>query len=271
MSRRFNSSRRASSRALAPTLALLFALAFAFAVDAPAQHNVVRVLDGDTLELANGENVRLIGIDTPEGGLRKRKNRPAVRAQPFYLEAKRALTELVDGRDVVLVIDRDPYDRYERRLAYVELTDGVDVQLELLRRGLAMAYAYPPNIARLDSYLRAQDEAMRARRGIWDAPEFAAQTANDNLSLRIGPGRVGGEITSVSETRKYLYFHFGKRFKIGVPRVRWTQFWGEREPQSLIGRRIVAQGRIHANYNKKGKRTSQRMYVRHPSMMQVAE
>ena len=47
-----------------------------FARGEPAVRQVVRVVDGDTIELDCGEIVRLIGLDTPETG---HPNRPAKR------------------------------------------------------------------------------------------------------------------------------------------------------------------------------------------------
>lgn len=88
---------------------------------------VVGVVDGDTLDVSNGERVRLIGIDTPEIG------------QCGYGEATATLRQLVAGRSVNLVPGaRDDRDRYGRLLRYVE-ADGVDVNLSMLRSGRAIA------------------------------------------------------------------------------------------------------------------------------------
>lgn len=90
-------------------------------------YTVTHVVDGDTIDVTGGVRVRLIGIDTPERG--------ACGAT----EATAALRALVDGRRVVLVPGaRDDVDRYGRLLRYVEV-DGVDVNLEMLRQGRAVA------------------------------------------------------------------------------------------------------------------------------------
>jgi endonuclease YncB( thermonuclease family) len=88
---------------------------------------VIEVVDGDTIVVAGGQRVRMIGIDTPERG------------QCGYYEATAALTALVGLRPVVLVGGaRDDVDRYGRLLRYVEV-DGVDANLEMLRNGHARA------------------------------------------------------------------------------------------------------------------------------------
>ncbi len=87
---------------------------------------VVEVIDGDTIDLGNGERVRLVGIDTPERG------------ECGYEKAADALSALVLGRQVELVRSDEDRDRYDRLLRYVDV-DGVDAGLELVRRGLAVA------------------------------------------------------------------------------------------------------------------------------------
>ncbi len=87
---------------------------------------VVEVIDGDTVDLGNGERVRLVGIDTPERG------------ECGYEKAADALSALVLGRQVELVRSDEDRDQYDRLLRYVDV-DGADAGLELVRRGLAIA------------------------------------------------------------------------------------------------------------------------------------
>ena len=95
---------------------------------APRPHTylVSRVVDGDTLELGNGETVRLVGIDTPEVG------------QCGYDRASEALGRLVTGRQVRLTMSDEDRDRYGRLLRYVDV-GGVDAGLRQIRSGLAIA------------------------------------------------------------------------------------------------------------------------------------
>ena len=87
---------------------------------------VVEVIDGDTVDLGNGERVRLVGIDTPERG------------ECGYEKAADALGALVLGRQVELVASDEDRDQYDRLLRYVDV-NGVDAGHSLLRRGLAIA------------------------------------------------------------------------------------------------------------------------------------
>ena len=97
------------------------------AVGQPASVGVVDIVDGDTIKVAGGQSVRLIGIDTPERG------------QCGYTEAAFVLASLIRGRPVVLVPGaRTDTDHYGRLLRYVEV-EGVDVNLEMIRSGRAIA------------------------------------------------------------------------------------------------------------------------------------
>src|SRR5262249_52059019 len=85
------------------------------------------VVDGDANRLANGQYVRLIGIDTPERG------------RPYYKAAKRHLDKLVDGQ-IQLVNPKsvDDTDHYGRLLRYVR-DNGRDTGLAQIRAGYAHA------------------------------------------------------------------------------------------------------------------------------------
>ena len=65
---------------------------------------VVKVTDGDTIDLSNGETVRFSGINTPEKG------------ECYYNEAKQALTELVLDKEVFIERDMTNKDKYNRLL-----------------------------------------------------------------------------------------------------------------------------------------------------------
>lgn len=87
---------------------------------------VTHVVDGDTVDLADGERVRLVGIDTPEVG------------ECGYEQSSQALARLVLDRQVELVVSDEDRDGYGRLLRYVDV-GGVDAGLQLVRDGLAVA------------------------------------------------------------------------------------------------------------------------------------
>jgi micrococcal nuclease len=119
---------------------------------------VTRVVDGDSIEAdINGVpfDVRYIGMDAPE-----------MDTDAFAEDARAANLKLVGGKIVVLIRDQAEADRFGRLLRYV-LADGIFVNRELVRLGLARAGSYPPNTT-CDSELQAaQTEALLAKRGLW--------------------------------------------------------------------------------------------------------
>ena len=123
---------------------------------------VVRaVFDGDTIDVSTYGRVRLLGIDAPEIG------RGFDTAAPFAREARDRLAALVLHRWVRLERDEGPdIDAYNRRLAYVLREDGVFVNAELVRDGLARVTARMP-LARLAELKCAEQEAQAFRRGMW--------------------------------------------------------------------------------------------------------
>lgn len=138
----------------------------------PANATVTRVVDGDTVVVGvdgGTEDVRLIGIDTPESVDR---DRPVMCFGP---EASARLAELVPpGTPVRLERDVEPRDRYGRLLAYLyRASDGLFVNLALVAEGAAEDYAYAPNVAHDGEFAAAAAAARAERRGAWaacDAP-----------------------------------------------------------------------------------------------------
>jgi len=123
----------------------------------PDTAKVIQVIDGDTIIIEGGYRVRYIGIDTPE-------IHPKV--EIFGIEAWQANRKLVEGKEVRLERDVSEIDKYGRLLRYVYV-DGIFVNAELVREGLAEAKAYPPDTKYQDYLEQMEVEAREAGRGIW--------------------------------------------------------------------------------------------------------
>ena len=136
----------------------MFALLLIPACSTPSDLvRVTKVIDGDTIEVAGGERVRYIGINTPEVY-------PAV--EPYGMEAWVANERLVGKKKVRLERDVTDRDRYGRLLRYVYVDDLL-VNAELVRLGLAWAKAYPPDTKYQRMLEQAEQEAKAAGLGIW--------------------------------------------------------------------------------------------------------
>lgn len=124
-------------------------------------YRVDRVVDGDTLVLAGGHRVRLIGADTPET---VKPNHPV---EPWGREATEFTRRFVSGGEVRIEFDGSRNDKYGRWLAHVWVGDRL-LEEELIRAGLARAETgYSYSLATKARFLEAQSEARVAGRGIW--------------------------------------------------------------------------------------------------------
>lgn len=127
---------------------------------------VIKVIDGDTVELESGEKVRYIGIDTPE------LHHPQKGVECYGKEASDANTSLVLGKTVRLQKDVSETDRYGRLLRYVWLEDTL-VNETLVAEGYARAVSYPPDTLYQQKFIAAQSDAMKRKSGAWTAcPTF---------------------------------------------------------------------------------------------------
>ena len=117
---------------------------------------VVKVSDGDTFTLLVAGNqqvkVRLHGIDAPE----KRGS------QPFSQKSKEKLSELIAGKTVSVEVNN--YDRYGRALGIVSTDTHSDVNLEMIKCGMAWHYAH---YDKTPAYIQAQKNAKAKRLGLW--------------------------------------------------------------------------------------------------------
>jgi micrococcal nuclease len=200
---------------------------------------VERVLDGDTFILSGGDKVRLIGLNAPELAHRGDP------AEPGGQKATRYLRRLIEGHRVRLEYGPQRRDRYGRRLAHVSTEDGVDVNMRLLRQGLAHAVALPPDVTRAKFYFSAEATARRAGRGIWGGSRFQIQPAAEAQRFRNTYRRLRGRVTAAEAKRKYTYLHFARGLIARLANIDRPRFAkAGRPPDGLVGRTLVVRGWI---------------------------
>jgi endonuclease YncB( thermonuclease family) len=115
-----------------------------------------KAIDGDSLRRGTLD-VRLYGIDAPE--LNQKCNDGQGTSYPCGREALRALSELVTGQDISCR-SRD-VDRYGRTVAVCD-AGGLEINLEMVRRGWAVAYQRHGF-----AYVLAERDARKSQRGMW--------------------------------------------------------------------------------------------------------
>lgn len=129
---------------------------------------VKRVIDGDTIELSDGRKVRYIGIDTPE------LHHPNNKVQCFGKEAMEKNRELVEGKEIRLIRDISDTDRYKRLLRYIYIGDpsagsgqATFINEYLVREGYARQSTFPPDVAYVELFKAAAEEARMQNKGLW--------------------------------------------------------------------------------------------------------
>lgn len=180
------------------------------------QHNVVRVIDGDTIELSSGHSVRYIGLDTPE--VRQKIGSEWVYNPMSYAEeAKLFNKKLVEYKEVRLEFDAEKKDRYNRLLAYVYIGDKM-VNFELIKHGYAMLYTRPPNIKYVEKFIEAQKFAREHKNGIWGYFDLKEnKISSSDAKHNIGKMKiVEGMVKDTYMTDKVLILNFKGKFKVAM-------------------------------------------------------
>jgi micrococcal nuclease len=118
---------------------------------------VIRVIDGDNLELDNGKSIRLYGINCPEKG------------EKYSKEAIDLSTQLALNQQIS--IDYQPNystDRWGRILGYVFIDDTF-LNEELVRQGYCQVtiYSKRAKLKYQNQLVNAQEQAKQDKLGKW--------------------------------------------------------------------------------------------------------
>lgn len=217
---------------------------------------VIHVYDGDTVKLADGRRLRLIGINTPEiahdGG----------RSQPLAVRARSVLAELVDHKPVDLQPGTQSRDHYGRLLAHAFLADGTNVAVRLLQEGLATTLVVPPNTWGLSCYWRIETTAREAGRGLWALPAYQGIAGEDLDPATRGFRIVYGRVQEIRSSRYSVWLDLEGPLVIHTSRKDLAYF-DPGFPEMLAGKRVEVRGWIKED--KRGLRVN----VRHPAALQV--
>eukprot|EP00887_Chlorella_sp_A99_P002445 scaffold10.g2445.t1 len=179
-----------SATSLGCLAALLLACQPSAAASSDVFLGVPRVVDGDTLVVAQ-QRVRLFGIDAPE--TKQMCTRPSGSQYACGQESKEALAQKVGGAEVVC--RQQAKDLYGRAVAVCSLNRRGDAREDLnawmVEQGHAVAYRQYSK-----AYVALEDEARLAKRGIW-AGSFQ-EPAQWRKAQRAAGSTVGGGAAAAS-------------------------------------------------------------------------
>jgi micrococcal nuclease len=207
------------------------------------QGRVVEVVDGDTLFLDDGVQVRLVGIQAPKLPLGRRN----FKTWPLAGKAKQALEALTLGRQVTLSYGGRRLDRYDRALAHLHRDDGLWIQERLLRMGMARVYSFRDNRAAVPELLAAERAARAAGIGIWGHKWYRIWQQEELYDGLGGFQLIEGIVLKTALVRGRVYLNFGQDwrqdFTITVaPRDRRLFDRAGFDHQGLAGHRVRVRG-----------------------------
>ncbi|WP_260959596.1 thermonuclease family protein [Pseudomonas citri] len=194
---------------------------------------VQRVVDGDTLRLADGRNVRLIGLNTPELGRQGRTD------EPFAVVAQKRLQALVNASNgrVGLVPGKDSKDHYGRTLAHVYGADGTNLEAQMLAEGLGFQVAVAPNVDLVDCLQAAERHARQAGLGVWrQSPVLKAEQISAS-----GFAVLSGRVSKVERNRGGIWIELQGVVVLHVAANVLAQF-DVAALEGLRGKQIQARG-----------------------------
>ncbi|MDG9926673.1 MULTISPECIES: thermonuclease family protein [unclassified Pseudomonas] len=232
-------------------------------VEGLAPLRVAKVVDGDTLRLADGRSVRLIGVNAPE---RARDGRPA---EPFAEAARKRLQTLVaanDGR-VGLRVGSRARDQYGRTLAHAYDGAGRNLEAQLLAEGLGYRVAFQPATGLEDCHRGAEDEARRQRLGLWQQA-----TVVTPFDLRSGGfALVRGKVERVQRNRGGLWIEMDGPLVLRVePKL--LRHFDVAALQRLTGREVEVRGWVIDRSRRGGVQPDQARWMlplTHAAMLEV--
>lgn len=172
---------------------------------------VVAVIDGETIKLDDGREVRLTGILSP----RPPPGLAAGASWPPAVDAEQALSALLTGRSVRIAVKGRHTDRYGHALAHVFLIDGKKetwIEEKLVEAGHARVASSSEATDCIADLLKVEDKARRAKRGLWAHAAYQirdAARAHGLADFVQSYQIVEGSVREVHERKRRLYLDFG--------------------------------------------------------------
>ena len=228
------------------------ALAFCPAPGNLPSAKVQRVVDGDTLRLVDGRNVRLIGLNSPEMGRQGRSSEPFAEAARKRLQALIAASA---GR-VSLQYGQQAKDHYGRTLAHAYDSGGRNLEAQLLAEGLGYQVAVAPNLALVQCQQAAERSARQARAGLWQRSpvQASAQLKSGGFAL------LQGRVERVERNGGGLWLEMGDSLVLHIAPKALGNF-DLRAVESLEGRQVEARGWVIDRSRRGGLRAGQARWM----------
>jgi endonuclease YncB( thermonuclease family) len=209
---------------------------------------VVRATSGGELVLDHPVDgtiiVRLAGIDPPELA-------PAGGPRSSIGGFEAALSRLMEGHAACLDSFDSRRDRYGRLLAQVWRDDGLWLQGELLRRGLARVHVTADTRPLASDMLAVENQARAAGAGLWRNPRFRVRSADEARRALGSFQLIEGRVVDAARRGDRWYLNFGEDwrcdFTVVIPAQALADFAAAKiDPWALRGRLIRVRGWVES-------------------------
>jgi endonuclease YncB( thermonuclease family) len=213
------------------------------------KRTVTRIIDGETVTLDDGSELRLIGALAPRA--------IDVGAEPgqwpMEVAAREELRALLLGKSIEIAFGGERTDRYGRLQAQAFWQDGDKrhwAQGRMLEQGLARAYTLTGNRACAAELLAAERGALEANRGVWGEAAYQIRRADrrGELARYVATFQlIEGRIVRVAQVRGSIYLNFDadwrRGFSVSLRRADRSLLgdFSER-PRALEGRSVRVRG-----------------------------
>ena len=209
------------------------------------EYHVREVSDGDTLSLDNGTVVRLVGVQAPKLALGRRGLSPG----PWR--------------------NRPRQDRHRRTLTHPYRSgDGLWIQGEMLRWGMARVYTFSDNRAVVAEMLTLEHEARAAHRGLWSLDFYAVRRPENLHGVMDSFQLIEGKVIKSAKISDYKFLNFGPDYKTDftavIERRDWPHFAGAGDPENYSGKNVRVRGGLQ-HWN------GPMVRVSHPEQIEVLE
>ena len=139
-------------------------------------------------------NKRAALLSKPEKHIIKHFYQESIPEFSFNTLAKE---EMIAEKMAAAIGRNKPRDHYD---LYKIIKKGIPINLELVKQGFAYSYSYPPDIKYQDQFVKAQQEAREAKRGLWNACLDDSRVSTPSVSPSTTPARLRTERNSTVPT-----------------------------------------------------------------------
>jgi micrococcal nuclease len=168
--------------------------------------HIMRVERNAVLVMTDGRALQLEGIRLPNAAL---DHAPQAIADQAFAE----LNNLATGRELDAYATYPKEDRYDRVRSQVFASDGVWLQIDLLKKGLARVDISPDRGECYREFYTAEADARHAGLGLWADPAYAFR-APDTVIADAGTFQiVVGKVLNAAANDGRVYLNFGQDWR----------------------------------------------------------